>query len=465
MQQEFEMKERIPLKEKFAYGLGDVGNNFLFDLGQIYLLKFYTDSLGISPVAAATLFLVTKLFDGFTDVAVGTWVDNRKKWGKLGKFRSFMIYAIPPLALCTAVSFYNPDFEVTGKLIWAYSTYVAFGFAYTLFNVPYGSMLPVMTKDPLERAQMASFREFGAKFGLLITMVAFIPLVTFFSGMFGEKYSFFAATVVFAVAGCFMQLLCTLNIKERYVEQKEQKLKEKQGSIIKSYKAILKNSPLLILSLINLFTFSAFNVKLAVLAYYCQYVLSDISFVPYAGAFQVICIFVGIFCAQPLVRRFGKKATYATGAAIWGVSEVLAIIFVNDLISFIIFSGLAFFGSAFTNMLNWAMISDAVEYGEWKTGTRSEGVVYSFFLFFRKFSQAVAGFVPGIVLAWVGYQANAVQTPTAIAGIKGLMFLYPGVMAIFTFLLMFFGYKLTDKRFKEIVIELNERKLNLENKN
>ena len=446
---------KIPLKEKIAYGLGDVGNNFLFDLGQIYLLKFYTDSLGIPPAAAATLFLVCKLLDGFTDVAVGTWVDNRKKWGRLGKFRSFMIYAVPPLALCTAISFYNPDFEVTGKIIWAYCTYAAFGLSYTMFNVPYGSMLPVMTKDPLERASMASFREFGAKFGLGITLVAFIPLVTLSSGVFGAKYGFFAATAVFAVMGCTMQMLCTFNIRERYVEQKP---KEVKASIYESYKAIFKNSPLLILSLINLFTFSAFNVKLAVLAYYCQYVLNDLSFVPYAGLFQVVCIFLGIFCVRPLVRRYGKKATYAFGAAIWGVSELLAILFVNNLASFIFFSGCAFFGSAFTNTLNWALISDAVEYCEWKTGTRSEGVVYSFFLFFRKFSQAVAGFVPGIVLAWVGYQANAVQTQTAINGIKGLMFLYPGLMAVFTFLLMTFCYKLTDKRFKEIVRELGERR-------
>ena len=445
---------KIPLKEKFAFGLGDVGNNFLFDLGQIYLLKFYTDSLGIPPAAAATLFLVCKLLDGFTDVAVGTWVDNRTKWGRLGKFRSFMFYAVPPLALCTAISFYNPDFEVSGKIIWAYFTYAAFGLAYTMFNVPYGSMLPVMTKDPLERASMASFREFGAKFGLGITLVAFIPLVTLSSGVFGEKYGFFAAAAVFAVMGCTMQMLCTLNIRERYVEQKP---KEAKASIFKSYTAIFKNSPLLILSLINLFAFSAFNVKLAVLAYYCQYVLNDLSFVPYAGVFQVVCIFLGIFCVRPLVRRFGKKNTYATGAAIWGIAELLAIFFVNDLTSFIFFSGCAFFGSAFTNTLNWALISDAVEYGEWKTGTRSEGVVYSFFLFFRKFSQAVAGFVPGIVLAWVGYQANAVQTQTAIDGIKGLMFLYPGLMAVFTFILMTFCYKLTDNRFKEIVKELGER--------
>lgn len=312
-----------------------------------------------------------------------------------------------------------------------------------------------MTKDPVERATMASFREAGAKIGLMVTLVAFLPLVSLFKDLFGAKYSFFAAAAVFAVAGCAMQMLCTLNVKERYVERKPE---GEKVSILKSYSAIIKNSPLLILSFVNLFTFSAFNVKLAVLPYYCEYVLHDISFVSRAGLFQAICLLSGVFLVRPLVRLYGKKATYITGAGIWAIAEVLAIIFAYNLSSFIIFAGIAFFGAAFTNTLNWALISDAVEYGEWKTGSRSEGVVYSFFTFFRKLSQALAGSIPGIVLAWVGYKANAVQTPEALQGIKGLMFIYPGVMAVLTFLVMFFLYKLTDTRFMKIVAELNERK-------
>jgi len=452
-----EVKTRIPLKEKFAYGLGDVGNNFLFDLGQIYLLKFYTDNLGIPVAATWTLFLVCKILDGFTDVAVGTWVDSRSKWGKLGKFRSFMVYAIPPLAFCTAISFYIPDFTETGKIVWAYCSYAAFGLSYTMFNIPYGSMLPVMTKDPVERATMASFREFGAKFGLLITTVAFIPLVTWFGNVFGVQYSFFAATAVFAVMGCTMQMLCTLNIKERFVEVKP---KDAKVSLLKSYKAIFKNPPLLILSLINLFTFSAFNLKLAVLPFYCEYVLHDLAFVPYVGFFQVGFNILGIFCVRPLVLRYGKKATYIIGVAIWAIAEFVALLMVNDIVMFIVFSSLSFFGSGFANTLNWALVSDAVEYGEWKTGNRSEGVVYSFFTFFRKLSQALAISIPGIVLVWVGYVPNAVQTQRTLEGIIGLIFIYPGAMAVFTFLLMTFCYRLTDHKFKEIVKELAERKTN-----
>lgn len=455
MQEKKGTSPRLPFREKFAYGLGDVGNNFLFDLGQIYLLKFYTDALGLPPSVAGMIFLVTKILDGFTDIAVGTWIDNRKQYGKLGKFRPFMLYITIPLALCTAVSFYVPDFELTGRIIWAYLSYAVFGLAYTIFNIPYGSMIPAMTKDPVERSSMASYRQAGANFGLLITTIAFIPLLGMITGYVGVKYSYFLTAGLFAVVGCALQMTCTLNIKERYVEQKR---KEEKGSLAKSYRGLLKNAPLLVLCLVNLLTFSAFNVKLTVQVYFCEYVLNDISIVSYMGFFSMGCVFLGILCVQPLVRRFGKKATYIFGAMIWAIADIAALFFANDTISFIVFSCLAFYGTGFTNTLNWALISDAVEYGEWKTGLRSEGVIYSFFTFFRKLSQALAGFIPGVILAVVGYMANQEQTPHAIAGIRGLMFLYPGVLLIATFLIMYYGYKLTDERYKEIVQELDDRK-------
>ena len=447
---------RIPFREKFAYGLGDVGNNLLFNLGQIYLLKFYTDSLGLPPAWAGMVFLFTKIFFAFTDVAVGTWIDRRKNYGKYGKFRTVMFYAVIPLALCTAVSFYNPDFTLTGKIVWAYFSYTLFGVVYTFFNIPFGSSIPAATKDPIDRAGIASARQFGGSVGLLVVMVAFVPLVTICSSQLGEQYGFFVAAGVIAIAGGAMQWLCAHGIRERYVEPP--KLKEANISVWKSYRDGLSNAPMLVLSLVNLFTFSAFNVKLAVQVYYCQYVLHNIDISSLYGFFSVGGIILGVSCVQPMVRRYGKKITYISGIVVWAVADILALFFVNDTVSFVIFASLAFFGSGFT-ALNWAFISDAIEYGEWKTGYRSEGTIYSLFIFFRKISQAVAGFVPGIVLAMVGYVANQeYQTETAIEGIRGLMFMYSGVMAVATVLVMAFGYKLTDQRYQEIMTDLNQRK-------
>jgi len=445
---------KISIKEKISYGLGDVGNNFLFEMGQIYLLKFYTDSLGLPAVTGGLVFFVTKIWDGFADISIGTWIDNRKKIGKRGKFRPFMLYAAIPLALMTIVSFTTPNFSLTGKTIWAFATYMIFGTVYSLFNIPYGSMIPAMTRDTVERSDLASMRWAGANTGLLLTTVAFMPIVVAFKNIHA---GYIAAATIFSVAGLILQLTCYANVKERYVVIKPER--DKGSSILKNFKSLSKNAPLLILCLVNFLSFSAFNVKLAVQVYFCQYSLNDISIVPYMGFFSIGCVFIGVALVPIFVRLYGKKATYLMGCLIWAIADLAAWYFVKTPVVFIAFACLAFFGTSFINTLNWALVSDAVEYGEWKTGNRSEGLVYSFFTFFRKLSQAFAGFISGFVFAIVGYVPNAIQTSTALSGIRGLMFIYPGILALATFIIMFLGYKLTDSRYKEIVEELNKKNL------
>ena len=151
------------------------------------------------------------------------------------------------------------------------------------------------------------------------------------------------------------------------------------------------------------------------------------------GFFSIGCVFIGVALVTRMVKLLGgRKQTYMFGCAVWAVGDLVNYLFVTDPTVFIIFSCVAFFGSSFVNSLNWALVADAVEYGEWKTGVRAEGIIYSFFTFFRKCSQAVAGFVPGLVLTLVGYVPNAVQSAGALEGIKGLMFIYPGVLAVAT---------------------------------
>ncbi len=444
---------RLNLKEKIAYGLGDVGNNFLFDLGQIYLLKFYTDVLGIPAVWAGSIFLVTKIFDAFADITVGTIIDSYKGHGKWGKFRPFMIYGLLPLALLSVACFTNPGFNQTGNLIFAYATYILFGLSYSIVNIPFGSMASVMTQNPIERSQLAAYRQAGSNTGLLVTTMAFMPIVFLFDN---ESSGYFAAVTVFAIAGILITLYSALNIKEHV---KVNRGIRQRVHIGKAFKSIGKNTPLLILCIVNLFTFSAFNVKLAVQVYYCQYLLNDVSIIPYMGFFSIGSVFVGVALVTKMVKLLGgRKQTYMFGCAVWAVGDVLNYIFTTGPISFIIFSCVAFFGSAFVNSLNWALVADAVEYGEYKTGIRAEGIVYSFFTFFRKCSQAVAGFVPGLVLTIVGYVPNAVQSVTALNGIRGLMFIYPSILALATIVVMGLFYKLNDKRFKELLSTLTKRK-------
>lgn len=448
-----EAPKTLKFRNKIGYMIGDVGNNFLFDMGQLYLLKYFTDQLGLNSAVAGTIFLVAKIWDAFMDISVGTWIDNRTNIGKRGKFRPFMLWAAIPLALLLIANFTMPDFSVTGKLIWAYVAYMLFGTVYSISNVPFGSMITAMTKNSQERSELASYRQAGSNFGLMMATIAFMPIVT---ALPNEKVGYTVAVVIFAIAGVLCQWFAYANTKEVY--QSAPKPKFSKEEIKESYKALFKNKPLITVSIVNLFTFSAFNLKLAVQVYYCQYVIKDLTAESLLGFFSIGMVFVSVFLTPFLTKKFDKKIVYMLGCAIWAVGDILGFFLASNTFMLVLLTSVAYLGNGFTSALNWALVSDCVEYGEWKTGIRSEGLVYSFFTYFRKLSQALAGFIPGVVLALVGYVPNQAQTATALMGIRGLMFFYSATLALVTIVVMWKLYPLTEKRYKNIMGELLAKK-------
>ena len=441
------------LRNKFGYALGDVGNNFLFDMGQLYLLKYYTDVLQLPSALAGTVFLVAKIWDAFMDMGVGTWIDNRQNIGPRGKYRPFLLWAAIPLALLLIANFSIPNFSVTGKMLWAYLAYMVFGTCYSISNVPFGSMIPTMTRNSQERAELASFRQAGSNLGLMLATIGFMPIVNLLPT---DKSGYLVAVVGFAVIGVLCQWGAYANIREVYTQPA--KPKATKADIQKSFRALLKNRPLVTLCLVNLFTFSAFNLKLTVQVYYCQYILKDTTAESWLGVFSIGMVFVAVALVPLLTKIFDKKTVYVLGCLIWAVADILGFFFANSTVMLVILTSIAYLGDGFTSALNWALVSDCVEYGEWQSGIRSEGMVYSAFTYFRKLSQAIAGFVPGLVLTWVGYVPNQTQTATALLGIRGLMFFYSAGMAILTIVVMHYLYPLTEARYRQVLTDLIHRR-------
>ncbi|WP_243690541.1 glycoside-pentoside-hexuronide (GPH):cation symporter, partial [Cronobacter sakazakii] len=289
--------------------------------------------------------------------------------------------------------------------------------------------------------------------GLLLCTVGFMPIQSLFAAR--PSLGYLTAALIFALVGLISMFFCYRGVRERYVEVVP--AGHKPG-MLKSFCAIFQNPPLLVLCIANLCTLAAFNIKLAIQVYYTQYVLNDPILLSYMGFFSMGCIFIGVFLMPGAVRRFGKKKVYIGGLLIWAAGDVLNYAFGNGSVSFVAFSCLAFFGSAFVNSLNWALVSDTVEYGEWRTGVRSEGTVYTGFTFFRKVSQALAGFFPGMMLTQIGYVPNAVQSAATTEGLRELIFIWPCVLAVVTIVAMGFFYNLNEKMYVRIVDELENRK-------
>ena len=450
-------EKRLPFKEKFAYGVGDFGYNFVLNITTLYLLKFLTDVAGINAAWAGVVFLVAKVFTGFTDLGTGIFLDTRNNFGPRGKFRPMLLWTIVPLFICNMLLFYNFNLDNNTKTTLFIISFMAFGLFFSLGNASYGAMVPSMTKNSQDRAELAAWRQGGANTGLLLATVGFMPIALLFES---QETGYMIAALIYTTIGLMAVFFCYLNVKEHHTiidNNPEQTIE--RPTIKEGIKAVLKNNQLLVLAIANLLTLSAFNVKLTVQVFYAEYILNDVSMVSYMSFVSMGCIYLGVLLVPAMVRRFGKKPVYLAGLLLWILGDIANFLFGGTVMSYVLFTSLAFFGTSFVNSLNWAFVSDTVEYGEWKTGTRTEGLVYCGMTFFRKCSQAIAGFVPGFSLALVGYIPNVEQTDSAKAGITGLIFIYPAALAIVTALIMAFLYTLNEQRYQEIITSLSARRI------
>lgn len=442
-------KPKLSLKEKISYGFGDLGNGMMFDLGQIYLLKFYTDILGISATYAGLVFLISKIFDAFVDTGVGSYVDARKNIGPRGKFRPFILFGTVPLAITTVLTFISPNFDYTGKVIWAFATYMIFSMAYSIVNIPYGSVSASMTVNSDDRTQLSVFRNLGSQGALFITGIIVLPMVSKFSN---EAIGFPVVVGALACFGVIFHLICYRGVKERYTVETP---KEEKGKSKKAFKNLLKNRPFAILAFYTLLTITAMFLKQSTQLYYFQYVLGNANLVGIVSALNFAILLPALYVTTLLSKRFGKKATAIIGVSGFIICEVLNYtIFGGQLVTFLIFSTLSMFFLTIPNTVTWAFIADVVEYGQWKSGVRSEGIIYSSYSFTRKVSQALAGFIPGIALTIIGYHPNVAQTTHTVHGLQILYFMVPAVISFIAIVIFAIFYKLTDKRHKQIVQEL-----------
>lgn len=417
-------KPKLPLKEKIAYGFGDLGNGMMFDLGQIYLLKFYTDVLGISATYAGLVFLISKIFDAFVDTGVGSYVDSRKNIGPRGKFRPYILFGTVPLAIMTVMTFITPNLDYTGKVIWAFATYMIFSMAYSIVNIPYGSLSASMTVNADDRTQLSVFRNMGSQGALFITGIIVLPMVSQFPN---QAIGFPVVVGVLAAIGVIFHIICYKGVKERFTVEPP----DTKGQSRIAFKNLLKNGAFAVLAFYTLLTITAMFLKQSTQLYYFQYVLGEVNLVGIVSLFNFIALIPALYLTTVLSKKFGKKMTAIIGVVGFIICEMLNYAFFGEnVVTFLIFSTLGMFFLVIPNTVTWAFIADVVEYGQWKSGVRTEGIIYSSYSFTRKVSQALAGFIPGIALTFIGYQPNVEQTADTLQGLGLLYFVVPAVISL-----------------------------------
>ena len=423
----------LSFKEKLSYGFGDLGNGMMFDMGQIYLMMFFTDILGISAFYGGLVFLVAKIFDAFV---------------AKGKFKPFILYGTVPLAIVTVLSFTAPDFSYTDKVIWAFATYLLFNAAYSVVNIPYGSLSAAMTLNADDRTQLSVFRNLGSQSALFIAGIVVVTMVSQFDN---HAIGYPVVVAGMAILGVIFHLVCYKGVKERHVIERP---KEK-GVNQKAFFNLVKNEAFATLAIFTLLTIMSMFLIQSCQLYYFKYVLDKPNLVGLVSTLNFVVLLPSLYATTLISKKMGKKATAMIGVAGFIVFESVNFLFFSEnYIMFLVINTIAQFFLVIPNTVIWAFIADVVEYGQWKFGLRSEGITYSSYSFTRKVSQALAGFVPGLALTLIGYTPNVEQTPGTIAGLKILFFVVPAVASLIALIVFFIWYPLTDKRHKQIVKEL-----------
>ena len=441
---------RLTLTEKVGYGLGDFGSNIVWGMSINFLLYFYTDIFGISAAAAGTLLLVARVVDAMLDPVMGLVTERvTTRWGK---FRPYLLFGTPVLGILLVLTFTTPKLGYDGKLLYAYATYISLGVLYTIVNLPYGALASAMTQDPDDRNALSVYRSFGARAGDGLFVGLATPTLVIALGRGDHVLGYQLTAVLYALVGTVALWFTFSKCRERFVAHGQLKL-----SIRQVVDVLRNNGPFFLLIMCFLFFVSAAFSRNSVSIYYMTYNVRRPELLGPLLATGTIASLIGIPFSQPLARRVGKRNTFIFGLAGWALCS-LAMYLTSYAAVEILFAwyavGYIAFGLSFG--LLWSLIADTVEYGEWKTGVRAEGGIYSIAMFLMKLCSAVAGIAPAIVLSLTGYVPNAVQSESALEGINLIMTLLPAVFGAMAVVPLMW-YRLDEALFTRIVADLRLR--------
>ncbi|MGL4338037.1 MAG: melibiose:sodium transporter MelB [Turicibacter sp.] len=447
---------RLTAKEKYSYGVGALGKDLVYAIVATYLMFYFTDVIGLAPAFVGTLFLVARMWDAFNDPAMGMIVDNtRSKWGK---FRPWILIGTIINAVVLVFMFTKPDLE--GPALYAYFSvmYILWGMTYTIMDIPYWSMLPSLSKDKEEREKISVIPRIFASCAWLIIGTFGLAIVSAL-GKGDEIAGYSVLAKVIAVIFVITSIITCLNVKEK-VAPVAAKATEKV-TLKQTFKIIKKNDQLVafigIVLAYNLVSQLAGGMAL----YYFKYVIGNEGLFPVFQAFASLAEISGLVLFPILARKYGRKVVFKFGCflPVGGLGLLfIAGVFLPQNALLVAISGALFkLGSGFALGATTVMLSDVVDYGEFKLGTRNESIIFSCQTLLVKSASAVSGWLIGVGLTIVGYQANVVQTASTLVGMRVLMILVPSILAILSLVVYNKYYKLNNDFHDEVINELENR--------
>lgn len=437
--------DRIGLKERIGYGSGDFASQLVFCAVASFLTIFYTDTMHISPFAVGTLMLVARIIDAFVDLSIGALVD--KTHTRYGKARPWLLWMAAPFALSGVALFTIPHIGATGILVYVCISYLVMNILYSAINVPYGVLSTLVTQDAYQRSVLNVFRMVMSVFGQLVVTYFTVPLVrTFGNGQTGWIITF----IILCSASLTVFLLTFSSTKERV----RPSVVQKSIPLHRAVRALGKNKYWLIILFFALVYFANCGLGSGIIVYYAKYILRNEALVGVLGIALLVPNLIAYFTLPFFIKHFGKRNCAMVGCLIMISGALFTLINPSSLT--IVLIGLCVKSTGMAPLMGtfFSMLGDTVEYGEWRTGMRTEGLVYSAGSFGTKAGLGFGTAILGWGLASGGFKGNSVNlSTTALGSIHFLFIGLPVILCAVQFLLLY-AYKL-DHIFPQIMQDLN----------
>ena len=446
------------IKDKLGYLFGDFGNDFTFILSSSFLLKFYTDVMGISAFVVGIAIMTARFVDGFTDIAMGRICDRRRP-SAAGKFKPWIIRMAAPVAIASFLIYQSAfrDYSYSFKVFWLFVTYILWGsIFYTSINIPYGSMASAISREPEDRQSLSTFRSMGSTMAGVIIGVG-VPLFTYDTVggqtvLNGTRFTLIAG--IFSALAVICYVLCYFLVTERVVPETREEM-HGFGAMLKN---AVKNRALLSIIVASVLMLLA-QLTMQSMA---NYVFPNYYNNAAAQSVSTIAMMVGMLLSaafsKPLARRFGKaEISVAANGVAAGISLLLFFVRPSSVWVYIALNLVAWIGLGIFTMVSWALITDVIDYSEIKNGAREDGTIYALYSFARKLGQAASAGLSGVLLSLIGYTNATAFNPDVLDGIFNISTIVPAIGFGALALVLWFWYPLHKHEVEKNVEILREK--------
>lgn len=438
-----------------CYGFGDMASQFVWTFVGSYLTIFYTDIVGLAPVAISAIMLIARVWDAVNDPMMGAIAERTRT--RFGRFRPWIAFGCPFLAIFGVLTFTNPfGGSSTAGVIWAAVTYLVAGMIYTLVNIPYGAMAAVMSEDADQRNAINASRSVGMNLGMVIVNAVSAAIALKFSGEGAEVangHGYMMTAVIYGIISIPLFLIVFKTAQEVVKPAGE----PPKFSFKDTIANLVKNKYLMIITLIMTLIMTAFMGRIAVTAFYVIYCLGSFQLIALIMTIPSIGGIIGSFFVPFLAKKFGKRNCLMFAGIIQGIGLLIIYFAPFDNIPMILAGDCIFglFNIGFP--LSLSMVADSVDYMDYKAGVRTDGTAYATYGLATKIGNALGGSVGVLLLSAFGYVANAEQTAEALKGINTVVNLIPAIL-LFLASLSCLLWNMSDKDADEIRAKLREKR-------